>query len=323
MTRPSWPATGPTSRRSPRIRTWPGSTPRTAPNAPRGSAASGPTATTPSSAHDGERLREHYRRLLYARRHFALTVSRRFYGGRDAYRSGSEELDDRGVIYVRHGEPRTRLRPFVFGLMPNETWRYDRADGDLLFHFSAGYDDAGGGDLYDYRLVESVLDLRGASDAPIDQLLLSRQTLSPLYGRMLNWGPYGAARAERPRAGHRPGEHRLRHDDGQLRAAVRPPAHGDRQPDRRRRTERRAARALRVRPGPAGDHARRGAEGVSYPVRVRVVVLDGAEHAVAHADTALVFRLDRAARTRPVPHRARRSSRCRRALELARGDRAG
>ena len=29
---------------------------------------------------EGERLREHYRRLLHARRHFALTVSRRFYG---------------------------------------------------------------------------------------------------------------------------------------------------------------------------------------------------------------------------------------------------
>ena len=83
------------------------------------------------------------------------------------------------MIYVRHGEPMTRLRPFVFGLMPNETWRYGRADGDLLFHFSAGYDESGGGDLYDYRLVESVLDLHGASDAPIDQLLLSRQTLSP------------------------------------------------------------------------------------------------------------------------------------------------
>ena len=79
--------------------------------------------------------------------------------------------------------------------MPNETWRYGRADGDLLFHFSAGYDDRGGGDLYDYRLVESVLDLRGAADAPSDQLLLSRQSLSPIYGRMLNWGPYGAARA--------------------------------------------------------------------------------------------------------------------------------
>jgi GWxTD domain-containing protein len=144
---------------------------------------------------EGERLREHYRRLLHARRSFALTVSRRHYGGADAYRSGSEELDDRGVIYVRHGEPSTRLRPFVFGLMPNESWRYRRAEGDLLFHFSAGYDERGGGDLYDYRLVSSVLDLRGAGDAPRDQLLLSRQSLSPMYGRMLNWGAFGSARA--------------------------------------------------------------------------------------------------------------------------------
>ena len=145
---------------------------------------------------EGERIREHFRRLLHARRSFALTVSRRFYGGADAYRSESEELDDRGVIYVRHGEPAERLRPFVFGLMPNESWRYARAEGDLLFHFSAGYDENGGGDLYDYRLVQSVLDLRGASAAPPDQLLLSRQSLSPMYGRMLNWGRYGRARAQ-------------------------------------------------------------------------------------------------------------------------------
>jgi hypothetical protein len=32
---------------------------------------------------------------------------------------------------------------------------------------------------------------------------------------------------------------------------------------------------------------------VSYPVRVRVVVLDGAEHTVANIDTALVFRVER------------------------------
>jgi GWxTD domain-containing protein len=150
---------------------------------------------------DGERITEHYRRLLYARRNFALTVSRRYYNPVDAYRSGSMEIDDRGVIYVRHGEPAERLRPFVFGLMPNETWRYARADGDLLFHFSSGADSNGGGDLYDYRLVESVLDLHGAADAPVEQLLLSRESLSPLYGRMLHWGPSGAARSRRRERG--------------------------------------------------------------------------------------------------------------------------
>ena len=142
---------------------------------------------------EGERLREHYRRLLFARTHFPLTISRRFYGPTDAYRSGNAEVDDRGIIYVRHGEPDTRLRPFVFGVMPNESWRYARAEGDLLFHFSAGYDGRSGGDLYDYRLVQSVLDLHGAADAPRDQLLLSRQSLSPVYGRMLNWGRFGSA----------------------------------------------------------------------------------------------------------------------------------
>jgi len=242
---------------------------------------------------DGERLREHYRRLLYARRRFALTISRRFYGGRDAYRSGSEEIDDRGVIYVRHGEPGTRLRPFVFGLMPNETWRYDRADGDLLFHFSAGYDDAGGGDLYDYRLVESVLDLRGASDAPIDQLLLSRQTLSPLYGRMLNWGPYGAARARgRERAiGRVSIYYGTTTDSYELQFARRLTATANLIAVGERDGVPLAHFVFGL--GPAGTTATEESGGVSYPVRVRVVVLDEAEHAIASADTAIVFRLDR------------------------------
>ncbi len=144
---------------------------------------------------EGERLREHYRRVFFARLHFPLSISRRFYGRRDAYRSGNTEVDDRGVIYIRQGEPAERLRPFVFGAMPNESWRYVRAEGDLLLHFSSGYDGNGGGDLYDYRLVQSVMDLHGAADAPTDQLILSRQSLSPLYSRMLNWGRFGSANA--------------------------------------------------------------------------------------------------------------------------------
>jgi GWxTD domain-containing protein len=239
---------------------------------------------------DGERLREHYRRLLYARRHFALTITRRFYADRDAYRSGSQELDDRGIIYVRHGEPGERHRPFVFGLMPNESWRYARADGDLLFHFTAGWDSGGGGDLYDYRLVESVLDLRGAADAPVDQLLLSRQSLSPLYGRMLNWGPNGAARS---RARER----------GLGRASI---AYGTTTDS----YELQFARPLFVaanlvavgsrgqsplghfvfavgEPGTQPDPTDPG----SYPVRVRVVTLDGADHPFARIDTTFVFRL--------------------------------
>jgi GWxTD domain-containing protein len=235
----------------------------------------------------GERLREHYRRLLYARRHFPLTVSRRYYGWYDAFRSGSVELDDRGIIYIRQGEPSNRLRPFVFGAMPNESWRYVRAEGDLLFHFSGGYDENGGGDLYDYRLVESVLDLRGAADAPKDQLLLSRQSLSPVYGRMLNWGRYGAAK-ERKRernlgavsiaVGTTTDSHELKFKTRlQVFADLIAVGHSGR------------ARLAHFVFGISsrGVVSRSRGAGVEYPVRVRLVALDRHDRAVARLDTTL------------------------------------
>ncbi len=241
----------------------------------------------------GERLREHYRRLLYARRHFALTITRRFYGERDAYRSGSEELDDRGIIYVRHGEPGERHRPFVFGLMPNESWRYTRADGDLLFHFTAGYDSGAGGDLYDYRLVESVLDLRGASDAPVDQLLLSRQSFSPVYGRMLNWGPNGAARARARERGI--GRVSIAYgtttDSYELQFARRLTAYADLVAVGRRDGAPLAQFVFAI--GPAETTPTAEMEGVSYPVRVRLVALDPLGHVAGSADTTVVFQMDR------------------------------
>jgi GWxTD domain-containing protein len=239
----------------------------------------------------GERLREHYRRLLHARRHFALTVSRRFYGPADAYRSGGLEIDDRGVIYVRHGEPAERLRPFVYGLMPNESWRFDRAEGDLLLHFSSGYDAKGGGDLYDYRLVESVLDLRGAGDATPDQLLLSRQSLSRVYGRMLNWGTYGAARSRARERGI-----------GQASIAV--GTHTDSHELRFPEPLGGAADLVAVGTGPdsatlghlvfavaePGTRPERDAGGLRYPVRVRAVASDRDGRPFADLDTTIVFR---------------------------------
>jgi len=237
----------------------------------------------------GERLREHYRRLLYARRHFALTVSRRFYGPADAYRSGGMEIDDRGVIYVRHGDPTERLRPFVFGLMPNESWRVNRAEGDLLFHFSSGWDSNGGGDLYDYRLVESVLDLRGAGEAPEDQLLLSRQAFSGVYGRMLNWGRYGAARARaRERGigqasiaiGTTTDSHELEFAEplGAVADLVAVGATGTG-----------AIGHLVFAIAEPGTRPERGAGGVRYVVRVRAVASDREDRPFADVDTTIVF----------------------------------
>lgn len=243
---------------------------------------------------EGERLREHYRRLVFAWTHFPLTISRRYYGRRDAYRSGNHEIDDRGIIYIRHGDPDQRLRPFVFGTMPNESWHYARAEGDLFFHFSAGYDRNGGGDLYDYRLVQSILDLHGADEAPRDQLLLSRQALSPLYGRMLNWGTYGSDRSRREErhlgttsiwTGTTTDSYQLRFGSGLVAVAD----------------------LIAVGSSPAGNLAHfvfgiaaPGTSalpvdgGVAYPVRVRLVVLDTRDRAVARLDTMLVIQRGKA-----------------------------
>ena len=142
---------------------------------------------------DGERLREHYRRLFYARKNFQLTSLNRHYDIVERYRSGSRDFDDRGIIYLRHGEPSSRASYAAPGLEPNESWRYSRPDGDLIFHFMARED------VQDYKLVESLFDVLGFStalalrgdglaggdgDPMAQQLLLSREQLSPIYGRL-------------------------------------------------------------------------------------------------------------------------------------------
>jgi GWxTD domain-containing protein len=145
---------------------------------------------------DGERLREHYRRLFYARKNFQLTSNNRHYDIVERYRSGSRDFDDRGVIYIRHGEPSSRATYAAPGLEPNESWRYSRTDGDLLFHFIARED------VQDFKLVESLFDVLGfgnavrlqdqtntASDNAIaEQLMLSREQLSPIYRRLQGAG---------------------------------------------------------------------------------------------------------------------------------------
>jgi GWxTD domain-containing protein len=158
---------------------------------------------------DGERLREHYRRLFYARKNFQLTALNRHYDIVERYRSGSRDFDDRGVIYIRHGEPSSRATYAAPGLEPNESWRYTRPEGDLLFHFEARED------VQDFKLVESLFDVLGFSqqialrqdkpgqDPVAEQLLLSREQLAPIYGRLQSAGQIGSGQyqAEERRMG--------------------------------------------------------------------------------------------------------------------------
>jgi GWxTD domain-containing protein len=136
----------------------------------------------------GERLREHYRRLFHARQVFPRYAPERLPGIAAGPGAGPEDVDDRGLIYVRHGEPDDRVQFSTLGLEPNESWRYARPEGDLVLHFVARHEP----DVY--RLVESLMDVAEFAPAPAaggrelvvqrqDAVLLSRETLSPVYSR--------------------------------------------------------------------------------------------------------------------------------------------
>ncbi|MEO5798425.1 MAG: hypothetical protein ABIZ70_06480 [Gemmatimonadales bacterium] len=135
------------------------------------------------------RLAEHLRRWAVARRQFQLPpFKRRYRWGFELYRSGDAELDDRGIIWLRHGEPAARVvwpRSRSAGRVDllrtnsgNESWRYDRPEGDLVLHFVATDDED------DFRLVENALDLDVASDQ-----LQRRADEFPGLARLLRAGP--------------------------------------------------------------------------------------------------------------------------------------
>src|SRR6266849_431185 len=143
----------------------------------------------------GERLAEHYRRWFYARRNFRLVSRHRHYDITERYRTAQSEFDDRGVIYIRHGDPDRRAQyssagtVLGSGLEPNESWLYRRTDGNLIFHFVSR------GDVQDFKLVESALDALGfrarfgqaGRGTGLDGLALelwdSRANLDPIYQR--------------------------------------------------------------------------------------------------------------------------------------------
>lgn len=143
----------------------------------------------------GERLAEHYRRWFYARHNFRLVSRHRHYDMTEVYRPAQTEFDDRGVIYLRHGEPDKRAQficqssaePNGEGCAANESWLYHRRDGDLIFHFAAR------DDVQDFKLVESLADVLGfhravratsSIDPELAALYQTRDDFGPLYARV-------------------------------------------------------------------------------------------------------------------------------------------
>jgi hypothetical protein len=87
------------------------------------------------------RIAEHYRRLTAARTRYVRN-SGRGTDGVGILLDGEEQhdfpFDDRGIVLIRHGEPRNIVRTAQRGTLPNESWFYSLpGHGDQLFHFVA------------------------------------------------------------------------------------------------------------------------------------------------------------------------------------------
>jgi GWxTD domain-containing protein len=237
---------------------------------------------------DGERLGEHLRRVAVARKEFLVA------GGAGM---GSERLDDRGRVYIRHGPPDDRAGLNVPGVEPNESWRYRRNGGDVLLHFAARRSPT------DFRLVESLLDVEpvraqveGSSGlgagvrSGTEQLVRSRAPLSPLYREP----PTGNAEAlaqflARERGAGRRGIQFAGGSDSYPKAF--PRSLGAWGAILIAGSEQGIAPAQVVFAIPVTSvEPRVRGEGVEYPVRVRFVAINDAGAIAAQADTVVTVR---------------------------------
>lgn len=116
-----------------------------------------------------ERLNEHFRRLAVATRSYARKMRGAPVGTLDEVRDEFRmpvPFDDRGRIYVRHGEPDDRLLSFAG--QAYEVWRYRGADGGLVLFFREDDLDGAVG-------AGTLVDLPGLSPVQIDQLCGARR----------------------------------------------------------------------------------------------------------------------------------------------------
>ena len=271
----------------------------------------------------GDRLLEQFRRFAYAWRHFRLVSRHRHYDIAEIYRdSTQDEFDDRGVIYLRHGEPDGRARYAGDSRVhPNESWVYHRPapEGDLIFNFVAR------GDVQDFKIVGSLFDaydfsVAGALASPTEDspsaallsarsrvvgealtrlqdtaavwgLLSSRAQLSPIYAELMSAGTVGRGRvlAEERRQVARSERIGTTTDSYPLRFAheLRPQVTAFAVADSAGRGSLHVVFAI---PARALTPVEIVSGGVAYPLRLRVIVYDAALREVAGVDTLRIFR---------------------------------
>lgn len=268
---------------------------------------------------EDDRLAEHYRRLEFARHHYVRTTVAREHPVHELDTLAIASFDARGITMLRHGSPDSRtaignsggpdvevtLR--IVGMPKNESWVYRNVDGtEQFYHFVQESAER------DFTAVTSILDILSASaqfrrfrpgndpagertktwgaelvSVVAQELLRSRQEISPLYGRMIDEGMQGADSLQR-----------LERRIGEL-SALKPytyelgfelPMNG-------------AIDVLAIgsdREGPVlqVSFAIPGSEvtpqplrtrGVVYPVRMRVAVVDAAGETIMQVDTVRGF----------------------------------
>jgi tetratricopeptide (TPR) repeat protein len=126
------------------------------------------------------RLAEHYRRLLYVEKHYVFDRFRTWFNNPDqlnylqfppAYYL-NDRFNDKGLIYLRHGEPNERVRTAGESVPTNESWLYgkDETTPQLSFHFVA---------------VAGAANWRLTPVITIPEMLEDRVHWDPIYFRML------------------------------------------------------------------------------------------------------------------------------------------
>ena len=245
----------------------------------------------------GERLAEHYRRWFQARRDFRLVSRHRHYDVTERYRSTQAVFDDRGIIYLRHGEPDRRARFVHTDVEANESWLYRLSSGDLVFHFVAR------DDVSDYKLVESLVDVLGFSravrassmtDAQVGDLYASRHNFGALYTRVAaSHRPVGTELATERTQGRRDiargttSDSYTRRFDLPMNVVASEFMTGEGTADT---TAGQLLHVVFAIPGERLSAApAEAAGGLRYPLQFRLLVADSTGHVVAQHDTLRVF----------------------------------
>jgi hypothetical protein len=91
------------------------------------------------------RLVEHYRRLLYAEQNYLYDGFRTWFNSPDKFKYLkyppafylNDRFNDKGLIYIRHGEPSERAVTVAPDIAANESWRYGQTEisPEMIFHF--------------------------------------------------------------------------------------------------------------------------------------------------------------------------------------------